>query len=415
MAQLNMSRFTFVFLCVLLLTQRADSQTLQPEKTWAVIVGVLEWKNTSLASYSKQNRRDQGLYDQLASMGVPKANMTLLLDEQGTHENMVKALTATSEQASEDSTFIFYYAGHGFPGRQGIYLANYDALTNSSVPEGFLVDQITQILTDKFKGKRVMLFADCCYSGGLSDVAGELSKKGYETASLTSASIANTSTGNWTFTCSLIDALNGRPLLDRNGDGVVSIQEAGNDAKDLMNYFENQNHGFALHGLKTSYQLSKVSDQPLDAQTIPQPFSMGQCVRVTVNRKTVVARVIGGNENELKLESQRYHDRNVFLHPANAVSKMERPQLPRVPSSTADFPVPLEQDEALKKAMVDGKYSNLLKKLHVKYDYLSYGEFSDFGKWDQTQYAGHKDLPPGYWVYVYPNWYIFKQLARDPK
>ena len=396
----------------LFLNQFAFSQSLQPEKTWAVIVGVLEWESTSLASFPKENRRDQGLYDQLKAMGVPEANMTLLLDEKATNANIINALKKASSDAAEETTFIFYYAGHGYPGSQGIYFASVDA---GNGPEGFLVSNINDILGKTFKGKNVLLFADCCYSGGLSDVALELSKSGFKAGSLTSASIANTSTSNWTFTCSLIDALNGRGLLDRNNDGIVSISEAGSDVKDLMNQFEQQHHGFALNGLEESFQLGKVKVPSPSAGSIPEPFDLRQCVRIKVNDKSQMARIVGGKNDQLKLEVQRYHDRKTIWSKTDAVRKSKPSTLPQVPTSSADFPEPLDPDIALKTAAVNGKYAKLQKRIKVKYDFLSYGEFSDYGYWNQNQYAGHKQLPSGYWVYVYPHWYIFGQKVESDK
>jgi RNA polymerase sigma factor (sigma-70 family) len=66
-------------------------------------------------------------------------------------------------------------------------------------------------------------------------------------------------------------------------------------------------------------------------------------------------------------------------------------------------------EEALKKASVNGKYSILLKKIEVKEDRGAYHDFYDFGEWNGTSYAGHDDLPAGWWVYVYPHWYIWKE------
>jgi RNA polymerase sigma factor (sigma-70 family) len=64
-------------------------------------------------------------------------------------------------------------------------------------------------------------------------------------------------------------------------------------------------------------------------------------------------------------------------------------------------------EKLLKKASVEGKYSVLLKKLEVKEDRKGYTDFYDYGPWSGASYAGHDDLPPGYWVYVYPHWYIW--------
>jgi hypothetical protein len=63
-----------------------------------------------------------------------------------------------------------------------------------------------------------------------------------------------------------------------------------------------------------------------------------------------------------------------------------------------------------KRASVDGKYRDLLKTLSVPRDRYEYGEFYEFGYSDDNEYAGYTDLPRGYWVYVYPTWYIWKNM-----
>lgn len=58
-------------------------------------------------------------------------------------------------------------------------------------------------------------------------------------------------------------------------------------------------------------------------------------------------------------------------------------------------------------ASVNGKYYNLLMTLYVPQDQASYGNFYDWGYYTGTSYAGYNNIPPGYWVYVYPNWYVW--------
>ncbi len=72
-----------------------------------------------------------------------------------------------------------------------------------------------------------------------------------------------------------------------------------------------------------------------------------------------------------------------------------------------DRPKELPEKEALEKATADGKYSDLLKKIKVPEDRDHYADFSDDGYWDGTEWAGHKNLPAGHWVYDYPHWYIW--------
>jgi hypothetical protein len=62
------------------------------------------------------------------------------------------------------------------------------------------------------------------------------------------------------------------------------------------------------------------------------------------------------------------------------------------------------------KASVNGKYRKLLRKFKVAEDRGSYGDFTDYGYYTGTSWRGHVNLPPGYWVYVYPNWYIWGEV-----
>jgi serine/threonine protein kinase len=67
-------------------------------------------------------------------------------------------------------------------------------------------------------------------------------------------------------------------------------------------------------------------------------------------------------------------------------------------------------DTAPAKASVNGKYRKLLRRIKVEQDRAAYGEFSDYGHYTGTIYAGYSDLPVGYWVYVYPYWYIWGDM-----
>jgi len=59
------------------------------------------------------------------------------------------------------------------------------------------------------------------------------------------------------------------------------------------------------------------------------------------------------------------------------------------------------------KAHVDGKYQKLLRRISVPRDKQNYSDFSDYGHFEGTEWAGFTNLPPGYWVYVFPHWYIW--------
>jgi len=63
------------------------------------------------------------------------------------------------------------------------------------------------------------------------------------------------------------------------------------------------------------------------------------------------------------------------------------------------------------KARVGGKYKVLLRQIKAPEDRATHSEFQDLGLRNSTEWKGQRDLPPGYWVYVYPYWYIWRDVA----
>jgi hypothetical protein len=78
---------------------------------------------------------------------------------------------------------------------------------------------------------------------------------------------------------------------------------------------------------------------------------------------------------------------------------------------SADHPLGMKPAGLLKKAAA-GKYKHLTRVLLVPADEAEYKKFNDFGKWDGTTYADAKDLTPGYWVYVVPRWFLWRDPAK---
>ncbi len=84
----------------------------------------------------------------------------------------------------------------------------------------------------------------------------------------------------------------------------------------------------------------------------------------------------------------------VYLHPFWYVWRANR-EMPRT-------------DE--KKADVGGKYGGLIMTLICPQDREEYGPFKDWGWWGAgAPYCGQK-TKPGYWVFRYPYWYVWRHL-----
>jgi hypothetical protein len=65
------------------------------------------------------------------------------------------------------------------------------------------------------------------------------------------------------------------------------------------------------------------------------------------------------------------------------------------------------------KAHLNGKYAKLLRKLHTPQDRPSYGDYYEYGPYGACDWQGHKNIPAGNWVYVYPNWYIWGEVKNN--
>ncbi len=66
--------------------------------------------------------------------------------------------------------------------------------------------------------------------------------------------------------------------------------------------------------------------------------------------------------------------------------------------------------QAIPKKAHGDKYQKLLRRIRVPQDQKEYTDFNDYGFYEGTEWAGFTDLPQGYWVYVYPYWYIWGEV-----
>jgi hypothetical protein len=231
-----------------------------PAKTIVLLIGVLEWQDTKLTTYPKEGREDQKLYEILMERGVPKNNILYLQDKAATLPAIKEGLEQVLSKSDENSTFIFYYAGHGVKTKDGksAYFLNYEAQTEDPENTCFALTYLGQTIQKFFKGKTVMLSADCCYSGNLNNVADKIHESGIECAVLSSAVSSNSSTGAWTFTESLNDIFSGKPIIgDHQGD--ITITDAGKYIGNNMTYAEFQKSNFYLtSGFPSDYVLCEM-------------------------------------------------------------------------------------------------------------------------------------------------------------
>lgn len=278
--------------------------TWDPKTTYAVIVGALKFKATSISGWSDKHRKDDELAKLLLARGVPKENLVELLDEKATASEVFAAIEKTAKAAPKGSTLLFYYAGHGGNGKAGeISFVAYDA--DGTPATDIALDRVEKTIASAFAGGTVLLFADACYSGGLLEVAKNLGKKGYDAAAVTSASASNLSTSNWTFSQALIDALDGDGIADRDGSGAVSIGELGAEVRDAMKYRELQRMGAEYGSVGEGFVLA--ANNPKRA---PEEGASNEYLQAKRGEAWSVARVVGAKDDTLTVEFFDYADKS---------------------------------------------------------------------------------------------------------
>lgn len=310
-----------IMVVALLVVAPLRAEEWEPGKTHAVMVGVLEWKN-GLGGFSKKHRKDQELRDLLVNRGVPEKNISLLLDKEATLPNIRAAIDATMQRAGKGSTLIVYYAGHGMPCGTGNYcFANYEIDTRKAGVTGWNLKDLGETLAKGFKGNRVILWADCCYSGGLEVVVERLAKEKIDAVNLTSASSANASTSNWTFTQSIIDGLRGEPLVDGNSDGTITLGEMAAEVCEAMQHMEGQKHGFTAKGVDGNLVMAKATGSRPKATG--EKFAPGCYVKAADGGRQRPARVVAHDAEKLVVQFYDYCDKRTAKLDINQVAKSD--------------------------------------------------------------------------------------------
>ncbi len=389
-----------VLLVLLCLCTNARAEAFDPSRTFVLIVGVLQWDSPNIPGFPTVGRQDSELSAVLRERGVPQDHIRVLLDEAATLQNILAALAELGQRAGKNDTLFFYYAGHGVRRNDKVQFLNYDWTPQRALG----MEQLSQAIQQTWPGDRVMLFADCCFSGGLSQVATELAEAGIPSLALTSASALIPSQANWTFTMALNDALRGLRWTDQHNDRRITLDDLATTIQEAMEHSEHQASSYHNCGIPESLLLATVQDISAKPR-IPEPFSAYQAVQVWWQGQWQPARILSFDGDSFQAEIQRYHNRETV--------EVQRSDIRKVPEK----PILLDDATALSLANPGGKYQNLLFKFKSENDYLNYLGFREIGYRESTDYGSETSLPAGYWVYLYPNWYIWEKErdeSRDP-
>lgn len=344
------------------LTVEHEQQDWTPETTWIFAVGILEWEyEQSWAPFpdAVEGRFDEKLVNFFHSTGVPDEQIVYLQDREATLDQIQESLIDLLSNTNEDDLLILYFAGHGdWDSELGEhYFINYDA--NPDDRENYWsISSIYDDIESNFNGAKVLLLADCCFSGGLID---ELKKRETELsyACVTSAYSHNISTGDWTFTESLYKGLLGDPVVDLDGDGIVTLYDFARYAELEMAFIEEQKSMFlTLNDFDPQMQLATVSDEI-------EPIE-GKRVEVEYEEEWYKAKILKRNNGETLVQYIGYDQEQEWVE-----EERIRPYKPEMFAVGETVEVEYEEEW----------YSATVKKAWYGLHFVSYDDFSE--EWDE--------------------------------
>ena len=211
-----MKRILLISIWLLTLCYIAKAQN-----TYVVVVGIPNYQYINpLVLPGKDAKAVADYYKQKTN------NVITLTGKYATKSAIVKSLKDQFSRAGENDAVIFFFSGHGYEGG----LCPYD-ITERDVNSALSYGEIQEIFR-KCKAKRKIVFADACFSGGLTGKFASYSRNGLEILLFLASRDNETSTEtafmpNGVFTTYLLRGLRGN--ADNNKDGKVT-------AKELFNY-----------------------------------------------------------------------------------------------------------------------------------------------------------------------------------
>lgn len=273
-------------------SQNESLNEWNPKRTWVFFVGLLEWKDKeTFASFPQENRRDEVLLDVLRQRGVPENQIIYLKDSAATTSRVQNSFENFLTKPKAGDWIFVYYAGHGYKDEdyKETFLAGYDADDTNTWNVKSIPDTIDKV----FKGSNALIMLDNCYSGAMAEAV-KSKKSDVSYAVLASSHFNSFSTGNWTFTESLIYAFRGDSFIDDNADGKINLGELAENSSDDMLFAEEQLAEFAFTG--------NLNKQIVIAENVPKAaFRVGERVEVFDQGNWYRAIITESEDNEFKV------------------------------------------------------------------------------------------------------------------
>ncbi|OKH17866.1 serine/threonine protein kinase [[Limnothrix rosea] IAM M-220] len=78
-----------------------------------------------------------------------------------------------------------------------------------------------------------------------------------------------------------------------------------------------------------------------------------------------------------------------------------------VPTTVTPKPIPEPEPVVVDETSGYGRYTDLIQVINCETALEEYGRYNDWGYWEGGSTVCEANAQPGYWVYVYPDWYVW--------
>lgn len=207
-----------IIVCLIMALVPID--VMHAQKTYVVSVGIAEYQEINNLKFTES---DVLTFDNILTQYG--ANVTTLTGSQATHANVLNTIRSVFAKAASSDAVIFFFSGHGYEGG----FCCYDMKKDSYL--GGMSYQEMQILFRNCRAGRKMVFADACFSGGLSKQRTRLQVQAvsnsdvmfFLSSQLDETSLELPQGPNGLFTYFLAKGLCG--AADDNSDRIISVGE----------------------------------------------------------------------------------------------------------------------------------------------------------------------------------------------
>lgn len=213
----------------------------KPNK-WAVLVGIADYRGIENDLWHPDEDAKDMYMVLTTNYGFAEDHIQILLNDKAKANKIDKAIKWMRYWENDTSTVVFLFSGHGFQAPDSwdgdfewdVFDECIVSCDMYGITDGYLAD-----LFATFESQKIMVWFGSCFSGGMDDISARTTFTGVLCAACQENQYGYDvyELGNTLFGYYYIDEGMLQGSGDDNEDGIVTVEEAFNYAKPLVQHF----------------------------------------------------------------------------------------------------------------------------------------------------------------------------------